>query len=153
MSKLDSTDISILRILQQDCSLTVKELAAQVNLTTTPVFERIKRLERDGVIKQYTVILDQEQIAVGFTVFCQVKLKRINQSLALDFAERVKQLPNVIECYNISGEFDYLLKIQVKDMRDYQHFILNELGCIETVGELRSCFVMDTLKWLAGYQI
>ena len=146
MDTLDQTDLKILRILQQNARLTNKELAAQVNLSTTPVFERLKRLERNGYIKKYVAVLDANKLNRGFIVFCNVKMSRLSKEIARDFMERMLNIPEVTECYNISGQFDYLLKIHAPDMRYYQQFVLNVLGTIENLGSLESTFVMDTVK-------
>ena len=146
MDTLDQTDLKILRILQQNARLTNKELAAQVNLSTTPVLERLKRLERNGYIKKYVAVLDAEKLNRGFIVFCNVKMRRLSKEIARDFMERMLNIPEVTECYNISGQFDYMLKIHAPDMRYYQEFVLNQLGTIENLGSLESTFVMDTVK-------
>ena len=146
MDTLDQTDLKILRILQQNARLTNKELAAQVNLSTTPVFERLKRLERNGYIKKYVAVLDAEKLNRGFIVFCNVKMRRLSKEIARDFMERMLNIPEVTECYNISGQFDYMLKIHAPDMRYYQEFVLNQLCTIENLGSLESTFVMDTVK-------
>lgn len=146
MDTLDQTDLKILRILQQNARLTNKELAAQVNLSATPVFERLKRLERNGYIKKYVAVLDADKLNRGFIVFCNVKMSRLSKEIARDFMERMLNIPEVTECYNISGQFDYLLKIHAPDMRYYQQFVLNVLGTIENLGSLESTFVMDTVK-------
>ena len=146
MDTLDQTDLKILRILQQNARLTNKELAAQVNLSTTPVFERLKRLERNGYIKKYVAVLDADKLNRGFIVFCNVKMSRLSKEIARDFMERMLNIPEVTECYNISGQFDYMLKIHAPDMRYYQEFVLNQLGTIENLGSLERTFVMDTVK-------
>ena len=92
MDTLDQTDLKILRILQQNARLTNKELAAQVNLSTTPVFERLKRLERNGYIKKYVAVLDAEKLNRGFIVFCNVKMRRLSKEIARDFMERMLNL-------------------------------------------------------------
>ncbi|MBQ3767056.1 MAG: Lrp/AsnC family transcriptional regulator [Bacteroidales bacterium] len=143
---LDSTDIDILRCLQQNARLTTKELAARVHLSTTPVFERLKRLERNGFIKKYVAVLDAEKLHMGFVVFCQVKLKQMNREVARTFVSIIKDIPQVAECYNISGEYDYLLKIHAPDMKYYNEFILNVLGTIDSIGSILSTFVMDEIK-------
>ncbi len=143
---LDEKDKEILRVLQHNARLTNKELALKVHLSTTPVFERVKKLERLGFIKQYATILDEAKLNKGFTVFCSVKLRRLNSELAMAFAEMVKNIPEVTECYNISGGFDYLLRIQSPDMRYYQQFILNVLGRHDNIASLESTFVMDEIK-------
>ena len=153
VTKLDKTDFLILGALQRNSHLTTKELAQQVNLSTTPVFERVRRLEKDGVIKKYVAVLDMEKINYGFVVFCNVKLRQINHQIASAFVEAISTLPQVTECYNISGEFDYLLKIHASDMKDYQHFVLNVLGKIESIGDIQSTFVLATAKEEVGIQL
>lgn len=150
METLDRTDLLILRTLQDNARLTTKELAARVNLSSTPVFERLKRLERDGYIRKYVAVIDPGKLNQGFTVFCSVKLRRLNKEIAADFVRIIKQIPQVRECYNISGSYDYLLKIHAPDMRYYQEFILNVLGTIESLGSLESTFVMDEVKMEHG---
>ena len=150
---MDKTDLNILRTLQRNARLTTKELAADVNLSTTPVFERLKRLERGGYIKKYIAVLDAEKLNLGFVVFVNVKLRRMNHDIAMDFVERIRKVPEVTECYNISGNFDYLLKIHATDMRAYKEFILNKLGTIESVGSIESTFVMGEIKQEYGINI
>lgn len=143
---LDSIDLDILRCLQENARLTTKELAARVNLTTTPVFERLKRLEREGFIKKYIAVLDAEKLNMGFVVFCSVKLKQMNKEVAQAFTSVIKDIPQVVECYNISGEYDYMLKIHAPDMKYYNEFIINVLGTIDSIGSILSSFVMDEIK-------
>ncbi len=144
--KLDSTDIEILQILQKDARLTVKEIAKKVNLSTTPVFERLKRLQREGYIKAYVAVLNAEKLNQGFIVFCNVKMARISTEIAMDFAKVINSTPQVRECYNISGGFDYLLKIHVSSMNAYKELLQNVLGKIENLSSLESLFVMDEVK-------
>ena len=143
---LDSTDIQILRCLQEDARQTTKELAAKVNLSTTPVFERLKRLEREGYIRQYVAILDAEKLDLGFEVFCSVKLKQMTRDVARAFTRTIRKIPQVAECYNISGEYDYLLKIRARNMKEYNEFIIETLGTIDSIGSVQSSFVMDEIK-------
>lgn len=143
---LDAVDMEILRALQKNARLTTKELAAMVNLSTTPVFERVKRLEQRGYIKGYVAVLDAEKLGRGFVVFCSVKMRRIGREIAEDFARVVRSIPEVTECYNISGSYDYLLKIHAPNMKYYQEFVLNILGNIDHLGSLESTFVMDEIK-------
>lgn len=150
MEKLDATDIRLLRILQENSNLTMKELAARVNLSTTPVFERVKRLESEGYIRKYIAVIDAEKLDLGFVVFCNVKLKQLNTEIAYAFTRAIQDISEVTECYNISGHFDYLLKIHVSNMKQYQEFIINKLGRLESLGSLESIFVMDTTKKETG---
>ncbi len=153
MEALDDIDIQILRILQKNAKLTTKELAEKVNLTPTPVFERLKRLERQDYIKRYTAILNPEKLGQGLLVFCKVKLTQINHEIADLFMRRVQRIPEVTECYNTSGQYDYLLKVRTRDMKAYQEFVLNKLGTIENVGAIESTFVMSEVKQNYGINI
>lgn len=153
MENLDRIDLQILRTLQENARLTTKELAARVNLSSTPVFERLKRLETQGYIKKYIAVLDAEKLDQGFVVFCKVKLRRLNKLIAGDFARVIQDIPEVTECYNISGDYDYLLKIHAPDMKYYQQFLLNVLGTIDSLGSLESTFVMDEVKHVYGIHI
>ena len=119
MNRLDKTDLQILRILQENARLTTKELAARVHLSPTPVFERLKRLDNEGYIRKYVAVLDAEKLHCGFVVFCSVKLRRLNRDIAAEFTRIVRGIPEVTECYNISGDYDYLLKIHAPDMKYY----------------------------------
>lgn len=149
----DSTDLQILRTLQKNAKLTTKELADAVHLTPTPVFERQKRLERNGYIKKYVAVLDPDLLNRGLLVFCKVKLKQINREIGEDFQRRIQHIPEVIECYNTSGTYDYLLKIRVADMHEYQQLILNKIGVIDSLGSIESIFVMSEVKQSYGINI
>ncbi len=149
----DETDYQILRTLQKNAKLTTKELADAVHLTPTPVFERQKRLERNGYIKKYVAVLDPERLGKGLLVFVKVKLKQINREIGEDFQRRIQHIPEVIECYNTSGTYDYLLKIRVADMHEYQQLVLNKLGTIESLASLESTFVMSEVKQAYGINI
>ena len=153
MEKLDKVDLQILRTLQENARLTTKELAAKVSLSSTPVFERLKRLEANGYIKKYIAVLDAEKLNQGFVVFCNVKLRRMNRSIAEEFTGVIQDIPEVTECYNISGSYDYLLKIHAPNMKYYQEFILNVLGYIESLGSIESVFVMAEIKQNYGISI
>lgn len=143
---LDETDIRILRELQANARLPYKELGALVNLSSTATFERVKRLEREGYIRRYVTVLDAEKLNKGFVVFCSVKLSPLNKKVAQDFCDTIRDIPEVSECYNISGQYDYLLKVHAPDMKYYQEFILNVLGELPMLGALTSTFVMEEVK-------
>ena len=153
MDNLDKIDLSLLKILQENSKLTMKEIAGRVNLSTTPVFERLKRLESEGYIKKYVALLDAEKLNRGFIVYCCVKLKQLSREIAYDFMSIIKNIPEVSECYNISGEYDYLLKVLAPDMKYYQEFILNVIGTIGSVGSVTSMFVMSAVKQETGIPI
>ena len=146
MEQLDAKDIEILSILQEDATLTTKELASKVHLSTTPVFERVKRLEREGYIRKYAAILDADKLGKGFIVYCSVRLLRMGKDTAEDFVSKVKGIPEVTECYNISGEYDYLMKVHAPNMKYYQQFLINVIGTIGSVGSVQSTFVMQEIK-------
>ncbi|MBR5384779.1 MAG: Lrp/AsnC family transcriptional regulator [Bacteroidales bacterium] len=143
---LDKTDILILKYLQENARITVKELAMKVHLSTTPVFDRMHRLEKEGYIQKYTAVLNPARLGRGFVVYCSVRLRRMGRDIAHDFVERIKDIPEVAECYNISGDFDYLLKIYAPDMHYYNDFLINTLGTIESLGSVQSWFVMNEVK-------
>lgn len=153
METLDDVDLKILRTLQKNAKLTTKELADAVHLTPTPVFERQKRLERRGYIKKYVAILDAEKLNKGLLVFCKVKLKLINYDMADVFTRSIMRVPEVIECYNTSGAYDYLLKVRVKDMKGYREFLYEKLSKIEDIGAIESTFVMSEIKQEHGINI
>ncbi len=153
MDVLDSIDLQILRTLQKNAKLTTKELADAVHLTPTPVFERQKRLERKGYIKKYVAVLDPDKLNRSLMVFCQVKLKQINREIADDFQRRIIRIPEITECYNTSGTYDYLLKIRVADMHEYQQLVLNKIGTIESLASIESTFVMSEVKQANGINI
>ena len=150
---LDQIDLQILKTLQKNAKLTTKELADIVHLTPTPVFERQKRLERMGYIKKYVAVLDPEKLDQGLLVFCKVKLKQINSEIANSFVRRIQYIPEVTECYNTSGTYDYLLKVRARDMKQYQEFLLTKLGDIDSVAAIESMFVMSEVKQYYGINI
>lgn len=153
MDELDEIDLQILRTLQKNAKLTTKELADAVHLTPTPVFERQKRLERQGYIKRYVAVLNPDKMGLGLMVFCKVKLKQINHEIADAFARRIVRIPEVTECYNTSGSYDYLLKVRAADMKQYQEFVLNKLGEIEHLASIESTFVMSEVKQNTGIPV
>ncbi|MEO5890306.1 MAG: Lrp/AsnC family transcriptional regulator [Ferruginibacter sp.] len=143
---LDSKDIAILQLLQKNARITVKEISDLVHLSTTPVHERIKRMEASGVIKQYATLLDHTKVKKGLMVICYVSLKEHNKNAGVKFIERIHELNEVIECYNISGEFDFMLKVVSEDMNAYYDFHVNKLSRIENMGHVQSVFVMGIIK-------
>ena len=143
---IDPTDKSILALLQKDGKITYKEVASQLNLTTTPVYERIKRLEREGYIKSYKAILDRKKIGLNLLVFCNISLKEHQASFLVQFEKDIKEFNEVIACYHIAGMYDYLIKISVQDMDVYQHFMANKLANIKNIARVQSSFVMTEVK-------
>ncbi|MDE6049249.1 MAG: Lrp/AsnC family transcriptional regulator [Paramuribaculum sp.] len=144
--RLDRTDLNILGELQKNGRLTNKELAAAVHLSPTPTFERVKRLERDGYIRKYVAVLDADKLNCGFVAFCYLKMKQHSFQNAMLIMEAVKKIPEIVECYNISGDYDFLLKIYTQDLKTYQKFLLRILGEIDCIGSLNSSFVLGEIK-------
>ncbi|MBQ0127103.1 MAG: Lrp/AsnC family transcriptional regulator [Bacteroidales bacterium] len=152
-TQIDGTDIKILRLLQQNAKLTTKQLAEQVNLSPTPVFERLKRLESEGYIKKYVAILDADKLGRSFMVFTSVKLKQMTKKVAEEFVRVIRDIPEVTACYNVAGEFDYILVINAPSMSYYNDFVINVLGTVESIGSILSTFVMKEIKQSNGIYI
>ena len=146
MGALDRTDLMILRELQKDAKLTAKELAAKVNLSPSPTFERQKRLEREGYIRKYVAVVDPEKTGYGIMVLCNVRLKHHSKEYSRQFTSVISQMDQVVECFNTSGDYDYQLKIYARSMRDYQEFVLDALGDLDCIGSLHSIFVIGEVK-------
>jgi Lrp/AsnC family leucine-responsive transcriptional regulator/Lrp/AsnC family transcriptional regulator len=142
MEVLDKIDRQLLKLLGENSNVTVKELALKVKLSATPVFERVKRLETGGYIKKYIAILDAEKLNYGLIIFCNIKLKQHERSIGNDFVSDMMRLSEVVECYNISGDYDFLLKVYASDMKHYQDFVFNKLGSVKSIGSTHSTFVM-----------
>jgi len=143
---LDAKDISILALLQQNARMTVKEIAEKIHLSTTPVHERIKRLEANGVIKQYATLVDHTKVKKGLIAICYVSLKEHSKTAGTKFIKAINAMTEVIECYNISGEFDFMLKVVTEDMNAYHDFHVNKLSSIDNMGHVQSVFVIGIIK-------
>ncbi|HSI68950.1 MAG TPA: Lrp/AsnC family transcriptional regulator [Gillisia sp.] len=144
--KLDDIDIKILRQLQQDSKITNKELSGKLDLSVTAIYERIKRLERNKVVARYVALLNPEKVEKGFTVLCQIKLLQHTKSYMIKFEAEVARLPEVLECYHVSGEYDYNLKVVVKDMEAYREFMVTKLTTLEHIGSTQSTFIINQVK-------
>ncbi len=143
---MDTTDKKILKLLQQNARLTYKEIAEQINLSQTPVFDRIKRLENEGIIERYVTILNKKKVGGGLIVYSQVTLNNQTENVSSKFDAAIRELPEVVECSFVSGSFDYLLKIIVPDMETYHVFHQKKLSAIEGVAQINSYFVMSEVK-------
>ncbi|MCL4167207.1 UNVERIFIED_CONTAM: hypothetical protein GTU68_025864 [Idotea baltica] len=143
---MDNTDIKILKLLQKNAQMTYKEIAEEINLTQTPVFDRIKRMENSGVIDKYVTILNRKKVGSSLTVFNQVTMIKQTLEISQKFDEAVAKLPEVVECHFVSGGFDYLLKIIVPDMETYHTFHQLKLSVIPGVSLINSYFVMSEVK-------
>ena len=143
---LDQKDLAILKLLQYNARATVKEISDKVNLSTTPVYERIKWMEETGVIKQYATIVDPAKLNKRLMVIVYVSLKQHNKTAGSKFVKAIHEMNEVLECYSISGEFDFMLKIVVEDMNAYYDFHVNRLSEMENIGNVQSIFVMGVVK-------
>jgi Lrp/AsnC family leucine-responsive transcriptional regulator len=144
--ELDDKDLQILKLVQNNAKLTVRDIAEKVNLSATPTHERLKRLEKNGVIRQYAAILDNRMLNKGIMVICNISLRDHDKKTAQGLIESVNKFPEVLECYNISGEFDFMLKIIAESMESYHDFFVNKLSEIKGIGQTKSSFVMDVIK-------
>ncbi len=143
---LDEKDVAILRLLQKNARMSVKEIADTVHLSATPVHERIKRLEQSGIVVNYTAMLDAAKLGRKLMVICHVSLREHNKIAGSKFIKSILGMPEVLECYSISGEFDFLLKVLTEDMETYYDFHVNKLSQVENVGHVQSTFVMGVVK-------
>jgi len=146
MLRLDATDKRLLEILQKDSKINVKEVADQLNLTKTPVYERIKRYEREGLIKKYVAVLDTSKIDTSMVIYCQVSLENQKLDALKDFNRAIEDIPEVIECYLMGGANDYLLKVVVKDLKAYHEFSSGILAALPNVSQIKSTFVLNEVK-------
>lgn len=144
--KLDETDKALLMHLQNDAKLTTKELAGRLNLSPTPVYERIRKLENEGVIKKYVALVDREKIGKDLMILCNIRLKEHEKEAGAMFVQEIVKMPEVIECLNVSGDYDFIIKVVVSDMREYQSFVMNKLASLPNIGSTQSIFVMGEIK-------
>ena len=143
---LDSLDIKILKILQNNSQHTIKDIAEQINLSLSPTHDRIKRLEMDGFIKEYVGILNRKKLNLGLMVHCQVTLEKQNRSNFSQFEKLIKEFPEVISCHLVSGNFDYYLNVISEDVESYNRFYQEKLAILPSVAHISSLFVMDEIK-------
>ncbi|CAI8198751.1 MAG: DNA-binding transcriptional activator DecR [Formosa sp. Hel1_33_131] len=146
LDKLNTTDIKILRLLQENSNRTIKNIADILGMTTTPVFERIKKLEKNGFIKKYAAILDSKKLGLKLTVFVGITIKRHTRSYLEKFVTTIQGFPEVVECHRVSGNFDYLLKLVVIDIEDYEQFILTKLAIIADLSNVQSYVALSQSK-------
>ena len=143
---LDKKDLEILKFLQQNARMTVREISDKVHLSTTPVHERIRRMEESGVITQYVTLVNAAKIGKGLMVICYVSLKQHSKNAGDKFIRSILEMEEVIECLTISGEFDFMLKVVCEDMNAYYDFHVNKLSQEENIGHVQSVFVMGIIK-------
>ena len=143
---MDSIDKKLLGLLQEDTKKTTKELSMFLNLSETAVYERIKKLEREGVISKYVAILDRNKVEKAFVVFCHIKLIQHTKDFLTTFESEVVKLDEVLECFHVSGDYDYILKVHVKDMDEYREFMVTKLTGLNHIGSTHSSFMIGEVK-------
>lgn len=150
---MDAIDKNLLKLLQEDTKKTTKELSLKLNLSVTAVYERIKKLEREGVIHKYVALLNRNKIDKGFVVFCHLKLVQHTKEYITYFEKEVVQLPEVLECFHVSGDYDYILKICVKDMEAYREFMVKKLTTLNHIGSTHSTFMIGEVKNTTAFTV
>jgi len=143
---MDTIDKNLLQLLQEDTKKTTKELSLKLNLSVTAVYERIKKLEREGIIDKYVALLNRNKIDKGFVVFCHIKLIQHSKDFLTKFESEVVKLDEVLECFHVSGDYDYILKICVKDMEEYREFMVTKLTTLNHIGSTHSTFMIGEVK-------
>ncbi|MCX7549846.1 Lrp/AsnC family transcriptional regulator [Xanthomarina sp. F2636L] len=149
----DNIDKKLLDLLQQDSKQTNKQLSLKLNLSVTAVYERIKKLENQGVISKYVALVKKEKVEKSFVAFCHIKLIQHSQDYVVKFEKEVTNLEEVMECYHISGDYDYLLKVIVEDMEAFREFMVNKLTSIHHIGSTHSMFVINEVKHTTAINI
>lgn len=150
---MDAIDKKLLEFLQADTKKTTKEISLSLNLSVTAVYERIKKLEREGVIEKYVALLNRKKIEKNFVVFCQIKLIQHAKEFLENFEKEIIKLDEVLECFHVSGEYDYILKICVKDMPAYRQFMVTKLTDLKYIGSTHSTFMIGEVKNTTQYVI
>jgi Lrp/AsnC family leucine-responsive transcriptional regulator len=143
---LDATDKKLLILLQEDSTQTTKALALKLNLSVTAVYERVKKLEREGIVSKYVAVLNRNKVNKGFVVFCHLKLVQHTKEYLTKFEQEVTRLDEVLECYHVSGDYDYILKIFVANMEEYREFMVTKLTTLQHIGSTHSTFMIGEVK-------
>ena len=143
---LDKIDTKILEILQKNSNRTTKSIATELGMTTSPIFERIKKLEKEGYIEKYVAVLNNKKIGLKLTVFIGITLQGHTRSYLEKFVKEINKFPEVIECHRVSGNFDYLLKLVVEDIEAYETFIISKLTLLPYLGNVQSLIALSTSK-------
>lgn len=144
--RLDKTDQKLLTLLQKNSNQTVKALAQQLGKTSTPIFERIKKLEKEGLIEGYSARLNAKKVGLKQCVFIAISLQGHTRSYLEKFVKEIDSFPEVTECHRVSGGFDYLLKLIVEDIEAYERFIISKLTLLPYIGNVQSHIVLSTSK-------
>jgi Lrp/AsnC family leucine-responsive transcriptional regulator len=150
---MDTTDKKLLELLQSDTKKTTAALAVKLNLSVTAVYERIKKLEREGIIDKYVALLNRNKINKGFVVFCHLKLLQHTKEFINQFEKEVIKLNEVLECFHVSGDYDYILKVCVKDMEEYREFMVTKLTTLQHIGSTHSTFMIGEVKNTTAFTV
>ena len=150
---LDTIDKKLINLLQQDSKQTTKQLSLQLNLSVTAIYERVKKLENQKVIEKYVAIVNKDKIEKSFLVFCHIKLMQHSKEYLNTFEYEVLKLEEVSECFHVSGDYDYILKIYVKDMDAYRNFVVTKLTAIKHIGSTHSTFAIEQVKNTTAIQL
>jgi len=144
--QIDEIDLKLLNLLQQNSRITIRRLSEKLFLSTTPIYERIKKLEKSGLIKQYITLLDPKKLDKNLIVYISINLAKHTKEVVEYFEQAIEKLDEVSECYYISGNFDFLLKVYCRDMDDYHDFLTDKLSIIENISQFYSSFVLTNSK-------
>lgn len=150
---MDAIDKKLLGLLQDDTKKTTKELSMVLNLSVTAVYERIKKLEREGVIRKYVALLDAKKVEKAFVVFCHIKLVQHTKDFITTFENEVMQLNEVLECFHVSGDYDYILKVAIQDMEAFREFMVTKLTGLQHIGSTHSSFVIGEVKHTTAFTL
>ena len=150
---MDTTDKKLLELLQSDTKKTTAALAVKLNLSVTAVYERIKKLEREGIIDKYVALLNRNKINKGFVIFCHLKLLQHTKEFINQFEKEVIKLNEVLECFHVSGDYDYILKVCVKDMEEYREFMVTKLTTLQHIGSTHSTFMIGEVKNTTAFTV
>jgi len=149
--KLDTIDYKLIELLQENSKQTTKELAEQLDLSTTAVYERVKKLEKQEIISKYVALIDRNKINRPFVIMSLVKIKTHSKEAIIQFENKISAMPEVLECFHISGEYDYVLKICLKDMDTYREFMISKLTSLDEVSSTQSMFMINEVKNTTAY--
>jgi len=146
LQNLDDTDIRILQLLQNNCRLTNKEIGEKLHKSANPISVRIQRLQEEGYIKNYVAVLDHEKVDRGLIAFTHVQLRDHSEESLVHFEDEICKFDDVLECYHMSGNYDFILKVAVSNLKAYHDFLMNKLFKLVPSGQVQSTFVMKESK-------
>jgi len=152
-NRLDDIDKKVLTILQENGRITNTELASRVGISPPPMLERVKKLEKRGVIKKYVALIDPDAVGKGTMALVSVSLDRHLIKSIDQFTRAIETLPEVMECYHITGEEDYLLKVVIKDIHEYEEFVLKKLTKIPAISKIKTSFILSTVKYETKFPV